>query len=58
MKHLNDVHEKLTICFLAVAGTVKLHRIVAVNMAPDRTSVMNLGSQKAKKWEAGTGRSL
>ena len=33
-----------------VAGALKLHRVLAINMAPTSTSAMKLDSQKAKEW--------
>ena len=47
MKHLNGV-EKLMIYFLVVAGTLKCHRTVALNMALASTTAMRLDSQKKK----------
>ena len=50
MKHLNGVNKNLTVCFLVVSGTLKCHRVVAINVALVSTSVMRLESQKAKEW--------
>ena len=49
-KLLNGVYELLTACFLVVAGTLKLHIVVVIKMAPTSTSTMKLDSQKAKEW--------
>ena len=35
---------------MVVTGTLKLHRDVAINMAPVSTFTMKLGSQKAREW--------
>ena len=34
---------------MVVAGTLKLHRVVAISMAPTSTSTMKSDSQKAKE---------
>ena len=57
MKHLNGVDEKLTVCFLVVAKTLKCHRVVVINMAPASISAMRLESQKAKEWAGSSSQS-
>ena len=50
-KHLNGVYESPTAYFLMVAGILKLHRAVAINMAPTSTFAMKGEDfQKAKEW--------